>query len=239
MRLQQVKANSDIFADILYDVFNRSLEVDTFPSSMKLANLTSVYEKGSRSDKDNYRPVNILQNLWKSFERCVYKQMSKLFDEILSKYQCGFRKGHDAQHCLTGLLERWCVSIDQGLEFGAQLIDLLKAFDCLLHNLLPAKLSAYGFDMKALRFIDEYLQYRKQTIKISNTYSPWEEILYGVIQGSILGLLLFNIDLCYLFVIMDEHEVLFMQMVIHVIYLEKTLMRLLNRRNIISYFSIV
>ena len=80
--------------------------------------------------------------------------MSKLFDEILSKYQCGFRKGHDAEYCLTALLEKWCVSIDQGLEFGAVLIDLMKAFNCLLHSLLVAKLSAYGFDIKALHFMD-------------------------------------------------------------------------------------
>ena len=79
--------------------------------------------------------------------------------------------------------------------------------------------------MKALRFINDNLRDRKQRTKISNTYSSWEEILYGIPQGSILGLLLFNIDLCDLFVIMDQHD---MQMTIHLTYLEKTLMRLLN-----------
>ena len=54
-----------MFEDILNELFNRSLEVGTFPSSMKLVNVTSVYKKGSRSGKDNNRPVGILSNLSK------------------------------------------------------------------------------------------------------------------------------------------------------------------------------
>ena len=54
-----IKANSDVFADILYEIFDRSLEIGTLPSSMKLANVTTVYKNGSRSDKRNYQPVGI------------------------------------------------------------------------------------------------------------------------------------------------------------------------------------
>ena len=108
-----------------------------------------------------------LPNLSKVFKRCVYRQMSKFFDEVLSKYQCGFRSEHGAQHCLIALLEKWRISVDKGLEFGALATDLSKAFDCLPHSLLLAKSSAYGFDMKALRFINDYLRDRKQRTKIS------------------------------------------------------------------------
>ena len=134
-----VGANSDIFSDILYEVFNRSLEVGTFPSSMKLANVTPVYKKSSQSDKGNYRPISILPILSKVFERCVCRQMSKFFDEVLAKYQCGFRRGHCAQHCLIERLEKLRVSVDEGLEFGVLLTDLSKAFVCLPHSLLLAK----------------------------------------------------------------------------------------------------
>ena len=77
--------------------------------------------------------------------------------------------------------------------FGALFTDLSKAFDCLLHNIIIAKLNAYGFDMKALNFIYNYLRNCTQRTKIDNAYSSWQSILYGVSQGLILGPLLFNI----------------------------------------------
>ena len=155
--------------------------------------------------------------------------MSKIVDETFSKYQCGFRRGHGAQHCLIALLEEWCISVNKGLEFGALITDLSMAFDCLPHSLLLAKISAYGFHMKALCFINDYLRDRKQRTKISNTYSSWEKILHGVSQGSILGPLLFSIDLCDLFVIMDQHGVANYADYSTPYISRKNIMRLLNR----------
>ena len=126
-----------------------------------------------------------MPNLSKVFERSLYKQISGFFDTILSKYQCNLRKGHSAQHCLIALLEKWRVSIDGGLQFGILVTDLSTAFDCLPHDLLIAKLFAYGFDDKALPFIYDYLRHHKQSTKIADSYSSWQEILHGVPQGSI------------------------------------------------------
>ena len=132
--------------------------------------------------------------------------MSSFFDDIFSKYQYGFRKGFSTQQCLLALLQKWKRSIDRGKVFGALLIDLSKAFDCLNHDLLIAKLNAYSFSLPALKLIHDYLWNRKQRTRINNSYSTWIEIVFGVLQGSILGPFLFNIFLANLFFIVNSKD---------------------------------
>ena len=106
--------------------------------------------------------------------------MSAYFDEIFSKYQYGFRKGYSSQQYLLALLEKWKAAVDKGKVFGALLTDLSKAFDCLNHELLVAKLNAYEFTLPALKLVHDYLSDRKQGTRGNNSYSTRFEILFGV-----------------------------------------------------------
>ena len=106
------------------------------------------------------------------------------------------------------LLEKWKRAVDSSQMFGVLLTDLSKAYDCLDHKLLMAKLKAYGFNLAALKLVHDYLSNRKQRIKANRTYSSWlEEIVFGVPLGSILGPLLFNIFLADLFFILTDVDI--------------------------------
>ena len=91
--------------------------------------------------------------------------MYPYFDKLFSKFQCGFRKGFNAQHSLITMIEKWRRSAHGGGQTHVLLTDLSKAFDCIGHEFLIAKLYAYGFDKNPLSFINSYLKGRKQRTK--------------------------------------------------------------------------
>ena len=140
-----------------------------------------------------------MPNLSKTHERPLYDQTYSYFSNFFPQYQCGFCKGHSAQNCLLVMTEKMKEARDNNKVCAAVLNDLSKAYDCLLHDLLIAKLHVFGFDLKSLRVIHAYLNERIQVTKVGSFYSEILHITYGVPQGSILGPLLFNVSLINLF----------------------------------------
>ena len=98
-----LKKNIDFFAKYTCDDINDSIQSSKFPHE---PDIVPAHKKESKLSKENYRPISILPNVSKIYERCLYDQIATYFEHIFSTYQCGFRKGYSAQHCLLAMIEK-------------------------------------------------------------------------------------------------------------------------------------
>ena len=202
-----IKLAAHILKGPIKNIVNQSIRQMTFPSRLKSAAVAPFYKCDDKTDKKNYRPVSVLNSFSKIFEMVIKDQIVPYFDKYLSIFISAYRKRYSSQHVLIRLIEEWRDKLDQNLMVGAILMDLSKAFDCIPHDLLIAKLEAYGLDITSLTYIYSYLKGRKQSVRINNIYSIYLLILSGVPQGSILGPILFNVFMNDLFLFIKTADI--------------------------------
>ena len=126
------------------------------------------------------------------FEKNLKEQLIPFLDKTLSIFIAACRTAYSTQHVLIKLMEEWKSKLEDNFIVGSVLMDLSKAFHCIPQDLIIAKLHAYGFDENALVLVYSFLKKRKQSVRISNVCSSFQEIVSGVPQGSVLGPILFN-----------------------------------------------
>ena len=175
-----IKLAADIIAKPLSEIINFSKFNCLFPDMQKFATVTPAFKKEDCSFKGNYRPISILNTFSKVFERFLLEKITPFFNGRMADFFSAYRKNTGCQNVLLRLVEQWRKSLDNNKVAGTVLMDLSKAFDCLPHNLLIAKLAAYGLDRNALKLIASYLKDRKQAVNIKGYIRVFKLIISGV-----------------------------------------------------------
>ena len=177
----------------LAEIINCSLKSGLVPLDFKSARVIPLFKKGKVVEMDNYRPISILPTVSKLLERAVHHQLYQYLREhnILSPFQCGFRKCHSTEFAALSLADTIRRNMDQGILTGAVFIDFRKAFDTVNRDLLLQKLFYMSVLDKELAWFKDYLHHRTQVLDFQGVSSDPEPISIGVLQGSILGPLLF------------------------------------------------
>ena len=124
-----------------------------------------------------------------------------------SPFLFGFRKNHNSKYSLLKIIEVWKKNLDKRNEIVVILTDLSKAFDTINQSLLLTKLEAYGFSMTSLKLMQSYLCNQFQRTSVNASFSDWKEIETGVLQGSVLRPLLFNIFLNDIFYFINNGNI--------------------------------
>ena len=120
--------NAHIVANLIYLHFNHGIDIGEFPQVFRHADIILLHKKKAKSNKNNYRNVNILPKLSKVHEKLIYNQLYDYFDKILFSGQCGFYKGYKYQHCLLAMLQNFNASADNGNEFMGLSTNLTEVF---------------------------------------------------------------------------------------------------------------
>ena len=138
-------------------------------------------------------PISILSAIPRLLEKLMYDQLYDVFKSKFSLNISGCLRGHSCCTALLKMVDDWRLALDSKKIIGS--IDLSKAFDSICHNLLLAKLRAYGLNDDAIAFLQSCLIDRQQRVKFHGKFSEWCLVKCSVPQGSLLGPLLFNIFL--------------------------------------------
>ena len=162
------KDGAEILAKPISQICNLSIKKSKFPSQCKIAKVTPLFKKGSKTDPKNYRPISLLPIISKVIEKVVYEQTQKYLDtsNILFRSQSGFRKNFSTDWCLSYLSNKILNGFDSGLYTGMILIDLQKAFDTINHCILLKKMKFMGFSDEAILWFSSYLSARQFKVVI-------------------------------------------------------------------------
>ena len=181
----------------LSHIFAMSLEQGIFPEMLKTSRTVPIFKTGDPCNVDNYRPISLVNTISKVIEKMVAIKLSNYLqiNKLISPWQFGFQRKLSTEHNLINVTNYIGNAINNGEYCIGVFFDLKKAFDVVQHHILIPKLNKMGIEGNALNWFTSYLKNRKQVVDIEGSFSDEGDINCSVLQGSILGPILF---LCFI-----------------------------------------
>jgi hypothetical protein len=179
-------------------IFSYSLMTGILPDRLAYATILPIHKKGDKLIMSNYRPISLLLSCSKILQTIMFNRLYQHVhtNGILAPEQFGFRKESNIEKAVFSLTDSVLSSLNLRQQIGEIFCDLSKAFDCVNHEILLAKLCHNGIRGVSLNWFKTYITNRKQKVKITTqnlkheSFCRWETIKNGAPQGWILGLLL-------------------------------------------------
>ena len=173
-------------------LFNRSIHSGIFPYEWSEGIVTVIPKSGKLADPSNWRPITQTPIFEKVFEKLIQRRIFTYFDEneILSPYQYGFRPHRSTHESDFDLTKFIYTGLNNKKIISAVCLDVCKAFDCINHDILLAKMRKIGFNDVTLSWFKSYLS-RTQVVKFNDILSNVSNVRTGIGQGTILGPLIF------------------------------------------------
>lgn len=181
----------------LTHIVNNTLKTGIFPDKLKKSIVIPIHKSGNRSTINNYRPISLLSNISKIFERIIHMKVQKFSDKfnLLSPNQFGFRKQLGTNAAINHLVQKLHEAREKQLYCLSIALDLQKAFDTISYDRLITKLEKHGIRGVASKLIENYLTNRTQQTRIANELSDEKTISLGLPQGTVLAPLFFSLFL--------------------------------------------
>ena len=191
----------------LTHIFNQSISLGIFPEELKVSRTIPIFKAGDPSNPDNYRSVFIIDSFSKPMEKIIAQRLRCFLEENNFFYsnQYGFRPKFSTNHAILAFLNFVSKNLNSGNLVLSIFLDIRKCFDMINHEILLKKLENYGIRGVPLQWFKSYFQGRKQQVFCNGINSETlRDILIGVLQGSILGVLLFLIFINDIFMANDD-----------------------------------
>lgn len=193
--VQIIKFLHNYISKPIAHIINLIFKTSIVPDALKRSMVVPIHKSGTKLDKNNYRPISLLSNFAKIFEKCLNSRLIQFLDKnsVLSKNQYGFREGINTELAIAKLLESITSNLNMKHKCLAIFLDIKKAFDAVSHKILLKKLELQGIRGNVLNLFQNYLKGRYQTTLVNNIESEPLLVTRGIPQGSVLGPTLFLI----------------------------------------------